>query len=158
MGSEMCIRDSSKDDEGDPAVHFTGLQELSADARRLLAAQVVWTLAGSEVRGPYELTADGTPMSDDMHGKWLVQDLSQYDPNVQVQAPLRAVSGGDIYQQDGTRAKKLEGWLSQQYVESVALSPRDEIFAAVTGRGDAPRQLMIGAKGDQPVSLSLIHI
>lgn len=142
----------SSDNEGDPAVHFTGLQELSADARRLLAAQVVWTLAGSEVRGPYELTADGTPMSDDTHGKWLVQDLSQYDPNVQVQAPLRAVSGGDIYQQDGTRAQKLDGWLAQQYVESVALSPRDEVFAAVTGRGDEPRQLMIGAKGDQPVS------
>ncbi|WP_408925279.1 MtrAB system accessory lipoprotein LpqB [Corynebacterium sp. YSMAA1_1_F7] len=139
-------------DDGDPTVNFTGLQGLSPDARRLLAAQVVWTLAGSEVRGPYELTADGTPITDDMHGKWLVQDLSQYDPNVQVQVPLRAVSGGDIYQQDGARAKKLDGWLTQRYVESVALSPRDEMYAAVTGRGDERRQLMIGAKEDQPVS------
>lgn len=142
----------SNDREGDPSVSFTGLQGLSADGRRLLAAQVVWTLAGSEVRGPYELTADGTPMSDDMQGKWLVQDLSQYDPNVRVQVPLRAVSGGDIYQPDGTRAQKLDGWLTQRYIESASLSSRDEVYAAVTGRGDEPRQLMIGAKEDQPVS------
>ncbi|MDK8869824.1 MtrAB system accessory lipoprotein LpqB [Corynebacterium macclintockiae] len=142
----------SADDEGDPSVNFSGIEGLSPDVRRLLAAQVVWTLAGSEVRGPYELLADGTPMSDDMRQKWLVQDLSEFDPNVQAQVPLRAVSGGDVYQQDGARAKKLDGWLADRYVESVALSPRDEVYAAVTGRGDEQRQLVIGGRDEQPVS------
>lgn len=140
-------------DRGGVNVRFSGLKDLGADERERLAAQVIWTLVGSEVRGPYGLYADGAPLSDQSAERWLVQDVSQYDPAAQVTMPLRTIAGGALLEIKGGEAQKIPGWVNHQYVESVAVSPQEEVFAAVTGRGDQKRVLKVGNQDSEPQSV-----
>lgn len=177
-------------------VDFSGLKDAPAASRRLLAAQVVWTLASSEIRGPFYLFSEGTPLiadpgealsegeanpgagstaarprplgprrgqaggSDSEGGQQLtlgassaalnVADFSSFDPQAAVISPVRALSGGVLYQLDDRQAARESGWINSQYVESVAVSPQDTVFAAVRGRGDERRSLVVGPADAQP--------
>ncbi|HIW96221.1 MAG TPA: MtrAB system accessory protein LpqB [Candidatus Corynebacterium gallistercoris] len=139
-----------KVDRGGVDVEFSGLKDLSAEDREHLAAQVIWTLVGADVRGPYGLYADGAPLSDQSAERWLVQDVSQYDPTAQVSMPLRTISGGELLETEGGQAQQIPGWINRQYVESAAISPQEEVFAAVTGRGDQQRALKVGGQDAEP--------
>lgn len=141
----------SRSSQGGFIVEFSGVTDMSADTRKLVAAQVVWTLASADVRGPYELKADGSPLLAERPDGVMLQDVSQYDPNAPIEVPLRAVSDGVIYNDvDSNRANPIDGWLRQSWVESASVSPRDSIFAAVMGRGDEPRRLLVGRQDAQP--------
>lgn len=134
-------------------VELTGLTNLNAAERELLAAQVVWTLAASEVRGPYTITADGVALSETVGNVWQVDDVSRFDPYAEAVMPLRAIVNGSVMEVDqhDSEAEPLDGWLSQQQnVESVAVTPQGSIFAAVTGRGQEERELKVGAQDDDP--------
>ncbi|WP_295642805.1 MtrAB system accessory lipoprotein LpqB [uncultured Corynebacterium sp.] len=141
----------SRSEQGGFSVEFSGLTDMSADVRKLVAAQVIWTLASADVRGPYELKADGSPLLSDRPDGVMLQDVSQYDPNAPIEVPLRAVSNGVVYNDvDSGKVNPIDGWLRQSWVESASVSPRDSIFAAVMGRGDEPRRLLIGPQDGQP--------
>ena len=145
----------SRSDQGKFSVDFSGLKDMSADVRKLVAAQVVWTLASADVRGPYELKADGSPLLADRPQGVMLQDVSQYDPNAPIEAPLRAVANGEVYNDvESNKANPIGGWLGQYWVESAAVSPRGSIFAAVTGRGSEPHRLLIGTEDSQPQTVT----
>ncbi|WP_426718145.1 MtrAB system accessory lipoprotein LpqB [Corynebacterium auriscanis] len=143
----------ARSDQGGLSVELSGVTDLSADVRKLVAAQIIWTLASADVRGPYEIKADGSPLLSDRPDGVMLQDVSQYDPNVAVEVPLRAVSNGVIYQNvDSGKADAVGGWLRQVWVESAAVSPRGAIFATVVGRGDDQRRLMVGEEDEVPLT------
>lgn len=139
------------------SVEFTGLTSLGSAEREMLAAQVVWTLAASEVRGPYHITADGVALSEQVGEAWQVQDVSRFDPGAEVQMPLRAIIGGRLVQvtSDGTEVRRNPGWAGQNSVESVAINPQGSVFAVVTGSDEQQRSLLIGQEDGTPdVALS----
>lgn len=131
-------------------VEFSGLKDLNAQQRQELAAQVIWTLVGADIRGPYGLFADGAPLSDQDAGKWRVQDVSQFNPTAEADVPLRTLASGVLYEEDNGQSRRMSGWINNQYLESVAVSPQENIFAAVVGRGEEKRTLEVGGANDQP--------
>lgn len=137
-------------DSGGVSVDFTGMTGLNQQERELVAAQVVWTLASSDVRGPYSITADGSPLSEQNGQEWQVEDVSKFDPQADVAMPLRAVLDGKIVDISENQSTPIEGWVNDQYNESVAVSPQGSVFAVVTGRGDWERKLLVGGENDQP--------
>lgn len=145
--------------EGVFEVDMTGLTELSQPDRMHLAAQVVWTLASGDVRGPYRLLADGAPLSEEVGEVWHVNDVSRFDPRVSAAVPLRAVAGGQVVElnDDASTTTAQPGWLNTNFVESLAVSGRDNVFAAVTGQGDEPRRLMVGSQGEEPQEALSAH-
>lgn len=132
------------------SIEFTGLTRLNGQERNLLAAQVVWTLASSDVRGPYRIMADGAPLSDEVGEEWQVNNVSSFDPQADVATPLRAVLDGEIVEIGESSADPLGGWINSQYNESVAVSPQGSIFAVVSGRGNEKRRLLLGPENEQP--------
>lgn len=121
----------------------------------LLVAQVVWTLASADIRGPYQILADGAnPLPE--RAQWNLQDVATLDPQSENFSGMRAVTGGRIYEArniataDSLVPVNSNSWLSQRWVESLAVSYPDEVFAAVTGQGDEPRNLMVGERNTQP--------
>lgn len=132
------------------SVEFTGLTNLNSQERNLLGAQVVWTLASSDIRGPYHILADGAPLSDDVGEEWQVDNVSTFDPQADVATPLRAVLDGKIVDIDESTADPIDGWINSQYNESVAVSPQGSVFGVVSGRGNGKRTLLVGTSNEQP--------
>ena len=141
--------------EGEFEVEFTGLTGLNPEARRLLGAQVVWTLAGSDVRGPYRLIADGTLLSEEVGETWRVNDVSEFDPRASAAGTLRAVSGGQVRElsESDADAVAMGGWLASNYIDSLAVSAQENMFAAVAGMGERPRRLLVGKSEGAPQEL-----
>lgn len=124
-------------------VDFSGLTSLQPQERELLAAQVVWTLAASDVRGPYAISADGAPLNDKIGREWTVGDVAQFNPRAESVMPLRAVINGALVEVNGQAAQKIGGWVGQETVESAGVSPQDSILAVVA-TADRQRKLMVG--------------
>ena len=135
---------------GGVTVDLLGWEEVEDANWEMLVAQIVWTLAGSDVRGPYTVLADGSNPTGQMSDGWQIQDVSQFDPEKFIAEPLRAVSNGKVYEEEGAEAAQMDGWTSRRWVESMAVSSQDGVFGAVTGRGEEPRQLMVGELTDSP--------
>ncbi|WP_289460311.1 hypothetical protein, partial [Klebsiella pneumoniae] len=68
------------------------------NSRLLLAAQLVWTLARSDVKGPYLINADGAPLDDRFVEGWKTTDVAATDPGAVdgVSAGVHALIGGAI--------------------------------------------------------------
>ena len=133
------------------SVELTGLTNLSSAERELLAAQLVWTLAAAEVRGPYELKADGVALSESVGEMWEVDDVSRFDPRAVATTTLRALIDGNIVDvTDDNGTQELPGWLNDQYNESASFTPQGGVFALVTGRGDEMRKLLVGEENGTP--------
>ncbi|GGK46313.1 MtrAB system accessory lipoprotein LpqB [Nocardia camponoti] len=66
--------------------------------RELLAAQIVTTLASSDVLGPYILLADGKPLDDRFPNGWAITDVEQFTAPApgQGRAGLHAVRNGAL--------------------------------------------------------------
>lgn len=146
---------------GNITINFTGLGELSPSDRTRLAAQSVWTLAASEIRGPYFINSDGVPLLGEFADGWNIEDVSEYDP----QASSEAV-GGLYALQDGRLRKvvgnSLEpvagGWGTASDLESVSVAPNGTEIAGVRSNRAAGRdgsELVMGTEsGDQNRVLS----
>ncbi len=149
---EGATAQTQRNQNGEFVVDFTGLTSLGPKQREILAAQVVWTLAANEVRGPYSLNADGTELSDKVQGAWNVGDVSQFDPRAEASTPLRALVDGTLVNVSDTNYKSVQGWVQGQHIESVDAAPQDDVVAIVSGRGDEKRKLMVGGLDDQPTT------
>ncbi|KAB3522979.1 hypothetical protein GC425_03520 [Corynebacterium sp. zg254] len=135
------------------SVDLLGMSDLNAESWEMLAAQVVWTLASSDLRGPYKILAEGTNPVSQREDGWQVQHVSQFDPNIEVAEPLRMVAHGAVYRQENGASTAEGGWLSDHWVDSLAVSGQRSMFAAVTGEGDAQRSLMLGEANGVPQTL-----
>lgn len=130
-------------------VDFADLGGLDAQQRALLAAQVVWTLDGAGVVGPYFLLADGAPLDDDHAAGWTSSDVVSTDPAADPGAsvPLHAVLGGALVQVDATTVRAVPGALgASTTLTTAALSPDGSRVAGVATTATGV-QLLVGAAG-----------
>ncbi|MFD6163222.1 MtrAB system accessory lipoprotein LpqB [Nocardia sp. NPDC060256] len=145
---------------GGVKIDFAGASALNPHDRELLAAQVVLTLAGADVPGPYVLLADGKPFDDRFTGSgWSVADVQQYSqPTLgNTQVGLHALRGGALVQvpENNAPIAPAPGYFGTvNNLLSAALSPDSQLVAGVadTGRpAEPPRTLMIGTYGGNAI-------
>ncbi|GAA1479975.1 MtrAB system accessory lipoprotein LpqB [Gordonia sinesedis] len=65
---------------GGVRIELTGLAALPVRDRNTLAAQIIWTLDGADIAGPYEITADGAPLVPERAAGWRTTDVKSFDP------------------------------------------------------------------------------
>lgn len=140
---------------GGVRIDFAGAAGLSPRDKELLAGQVVLTLAGAEILGPYMLLADGKPFDDRFAANgWSVADVEQLSPAVYArnQIGLHALRNGSLVQvTDGGMITPPGYFGAVNNLQSVALSPDGQLVAAVADAGrpppEPPRTLMVGSYG-----------
>ncbi|MEO6880030.1 MAG: MtrAB system accessory lipoprotein LpqB [Mycobacteriaceae bacterium] len=132
-------------------VDFAALDRLDPDERSLLAAQVVWTLDGAGVIGPYFLLVDGAPLDDAHPGGWTSSDVVSTNPAAEPGAavPLHALREGALVQVDQTGVKPVPGALGgYNSLVSAAISRDGSRVAAVAKEVDGNKvALLLGKTG-----------
>ncbi|MFX0575566.1 MtrAB system accessory lipoprotein LpqB [Nocardia nepalensis] len=140
---------------GGVRLDFAGAAALSPRDKELLAGQVVLTLAGADILGPYMLLADGKPFDDRFAANgWSVADVESLSPAVYArnQIGLHALRNGSLVQvTDGGMITPPGYFGAVNNLQSVALSPDGQLVAAVADAGRPPpepaRTLMVGSYG-----------
>ncbi len=139
---------------GGVRIDFTGVAQLGQKERELLAAQVVMTLAGADILGPYVLLADGKPLDDRYAAGWSVADLDQYSASApgQNRIGLHALRNGTLVQVTPDGIVTPSGSFGEATnLQSVGISADGQFVAAVADTGrPAPepgRTLLIGNYG-----------
>lgn len=137
---------------GGARIDLENLTTTDPNSRLLLAAQLVWTLARSDVKGPYLINADGAPLDDRFVEGWKTTDVAATDPGAVdgVSAGVHALIGGAIVVLDGQTATKVPGFfgtMTEQRAATFSRSGRD--IASVSGPPDAGASLWIGPNGGQ---------
>lgn len=61
---------------GGARVDMEKLSTTDPHSRQLLAAQIIWTLARADIRGPYVINADGAPLEDRFAEGWTTSDVA----------------------------------------------------------------------------------
>ncbi|EUA89426.1 sporulation and spore germination family protein [Mycobacterium ulcerans str. Harvey] len=67
---------------GGARIDLEKLSTTDSHSRQLLAAQIIWTLARADIRGPYVINADGAPLDDRFAEGWTTSDVAATDPGV----------------------------------------------------------------------------
>ena len=139
---------------GGARVDLENLTTTDPASRLLVAAQLIWTLARSDIKGPYLISVDGAPLDDRFVDGWKTTDVAATDPGAVDGAPagVHALVGGAMVALDGQRATKVNGsfgTMPDQRAASFSRSGRD--VAAVVGPPDAGASLWIGPNGGQAV-------
>jgi hypothetical protein len=139
---------------GGARVDLENLTTTDPASRLLLAAQLIWTLARSDIKGPYLINVDGAPLDDRFVEGWKTTDVAATDPGAVDGAPagVHALLGGSMVALDGQHATKVNGSfgaMSDQRAASFSRSGRD--VAAVVGPPNGGASLWIGPNGGQAV-------
>lgn len=139
---------------GGARIDLEKLSTTDPQSRLLLAAQLIWTLARADIRGPYVINTDGTPLDDRFAQGWETADVAATDPGAAAGAAagLHALVGGSLVSLDGQRFDRVPGTFGQlPDQQSAALSRDGQAIAAVaTQRAGAPdmaSQLWMGRDG-----------
>lgn len=169
FGANAAVRGPVTDARGeqrDPGVgfagvkvDFTGLPRVEPDASRLIAGQVVWSLAGADVQGPYVISVDGSALDDKHESGWNRNDVASLSPNASsdLAVGLHGVLDGRFVKVAGNQVTPVAGPLgSSTAIRSVGLSGSGRMVAAVqdTGtRGGPGTALSIGPYGGVPTQV-----
>ncbi|WP_459547724.1 MtrAB system accessory lipoprotein LpqB [Nocardia sp. X0981] len=166
LGSPVALRGRITKANGDPVgvgvglggvrLDFSGVGDLSPRDRELFAAQIVLTLSGADVLGPYRVLDEGQPLDERFAGiGWSLEDLGAIgaslrpDPRI----GLHALRDGTLVKvEDNAAPAPAPGYFGAvQNLQSVGLSPGGELVAAVADAGRQPpqpqRTLMVGTYG-----------
>ncbi|MDG3013000.1 MtrAB system accessory lipoprotein LpqB [Speluncibacter jeojiensis] len=132
---------------------FQGIGNLDPHDRELLAAQVVWTLSGAGITGPYEVLADGAPIDPRFAEGWTTASLAAWDPSFPAgpSVGLHAIVDGVLDSVDDSSVTPVAGPLGKPApdggnVLSASLSRDGKLVAAVrsTGRPGSGVELVAG--------------
>ncbi|MFF2556236.1 MtrAB system accessory lipoprotein LpqB [Nocardia sp. NPDC058058] len=142
---------------GGVTVDLAGASALDPKAKELLATQIVLTLAGAEVLGPYILLADGKPLDDRYAATgWNRADVESMSPDAIAhnRAGLHAVRDGSLVAVTENGITAAPGFFGTTHtLQSVALSPDGQLVAAVAKSGrpepEPERTLIIGTYDGQ---------
>ncbi len=139
---------------GGARVDLENLTTTDPASRLLAAAQLIWTLARSDVNGPYLINVDGAPLDDRFADGWKTTDVAATDPGAVTGAAagVHALIGGSLVALDGQQAVKVPGSfgeLTDQRAAMLSRSGRD--VAAVAGPPGGGAALWIGPRGGQAV-------
>jgi hypothetical protein len=133
-------------------------------SRQLLAAQLIWTLARADIKGPYVINADGAALDDRFADGWNTSDVAATDPGVDegAAAGLHALVGGSLVALEGERSTPVPGAFGRtpdQTGAALSLSGR-QVASVVTLRPGAPdtaASLWIGDLGGEAVEAADGH-
>ncbi|MFE3254839.1 MtrAB system accessory lipoprotein LpqB [Nocardia sp. NPDC059091] len=141
---------------GGLSVDFSGATALDPPTRDVMAAQIVLTLSGADVLGPYLLNADGKPLDDRYAGGWQRGDVDARSPDTiaRNRAGMHAVRDGSLVAITDSGITAAPGFFGATHtLQSVGLSPDGQLVAAVakSGRPDPEpeRTLIIGTYDGQ---------
>ncbi|MDI3314837.1 MAG: MtrAB system accessory lipoprotein LpqB [Mycobacterium sp.] len=138
------------------------LQNLSTTdphSRQLVAAQIIWTLARADIKGPYVINADGAPLDDRFADGWTTSDVAATDPGVAdgAGAGVHALVGGLLVALDGQHSVPVPGDLGRIPDQTAAALSRSghRVASVVTqhpGSPDMAATLWIGDLGGEAVA------
>jgi hypothetical protein len=139
---------------GGARVELEGLTTTDPHSRQLLAAQIIWTLARSDISGPYVINADGAALDDRFAAGWQAADVASTDPGADdgAAAGLHGLLGGSLVSVDGVQAPRMPGQFGQMGDQRSAMLSRTgrDVASVVVLRGgqpDAVASLWMGAAG-----------
>ncbi|NKY86035.1 MtrAB system accessory lipoprotein LpqB [Nocardia veterana] len=150
---------------GGVRIDFSGAAGLDAHSRELLAAQVVLTLAGADIPGPYVLLADGKPLDERYPGGWSLDDVSSLNPAVSPndRSRLYALRDGALVTVNPAKAEIVPapGYFGSVHnLQSVGLSEDGRLVAAVADSGQpppAPRHTLVLGNFDGTTMFSVVQ-
>ena len=139
---------------GGARVELENLTTTDPHSRQLLAAQIIWTLARSDIKGPYVINADGAALDDRFAQGWSTTDVAATDPGAVdgASAGVHALIGGSMVSLDGQRATPVAGSfgsIGDQMAASLSRTGRDIASVVVLrpGAPDMASSLWIGPNG-----------
>ncbi len=139
---------------GGARIELENLTTTDPHSRQLLAAQIIWTLARSDIKGPYVINADGAALDDRFADGWSTTDVAATDPGVVdgASAGVHALIGGSMVSLDGQRATPVPGSfgsMNSQVSASLSRTGRDiaSVVALRPGAPDMASSLWIGPNG-----------
>lgn len=139
---------------GGARIELENLTTTDPHSRQLLAAQIIWTLARADIKGPYVIEADGAALDDRFADGWNTTDVAATDPGAVdgASAGVHALIGGAMVSLDGQRATPVPGSFGQMPGQvSAALSRTGQDVASVIvarpGAPDMASTLWIGPSG-----------
>ena len=143
---------------GGARVELQNVTTTDPHSRQLLAAQLIWTMARADIKGPYVINSDGAALDDRFADGWAATDVAATDPGAVdgATAGVHAILGGSLVVLDGQRATKVPGSfgaMGDQTAAALSRSGRD-VASVVTlrpGAPDAASSLWIGPAGGQSV-------
>ncbi|MGC4933639.1 MtrAB system accessory lipoprotein LpqB [Gordonia sp. DT30] len=144
---------------GGVRIGFTGIGNLSSRDRNLLAAQVIWTLNGADIGGPYVIDADGAPLVAERADGWQTTDVRTFDPSVQptTDVGLNLIRDGALLKVIDNGTAPVAGPLgSGRSLRSASISADGRRVAAVLA-GDGPGarlNLAVGDYGEAPATIA----
>ncbi|AQT81233.1 hypothetical protein B1R94_21205 [Mycolicibacterium litorale] len=139
---------------GGARIELENLTTTDPHSRQLLAAQIIWTLARADIKGPYVIDADGAALDDRFADGWNTTDVAATDPGAVdgASAGVHALIGGAMVSLDGQRATPVPGSFGQMPGQvAAALSRTGQDVASVIvlrpGAPDMASSLWIGPGG-----------
>ena len=141
---------------GGARVELEKLSTTDPRSRQLLAAQIIWTLARSDIRGPYVINADGAPLDDRFADGWTTSDVASTDPGAAdgAGAGLHALINGSLVALDGQHTTPVGGAFGRMQDQTGAALSRNgrQVASVVTLHRGAPEMaasLWIGDLGGE---------
>jgi hypothetical protein len=143
---------------GGARVDLEDLATTDPHSRQLVAAQIIWTLARADIKGPYVINADGVALDERFSDGWTTSDVAATDPGVAdgAGAGVHALIGGSLMTADGQHATAVAGQFGEMRDQtSAALSRSGQRVASVVtlrpGAPDMAASLWIGDVGGAAV-------
>ncbi len=143
---------------GGARIELENLQATEPQSRALLAAQIIWTLARADIKGPYVIDADGLPLDERFADGWDASDVAATDPGAAdgASAGLHALVGGSLMFLDGQRSTRVPGAFGSIPDQKAAALSRDghgmaSVATQRTGAPDQASSLWIGNNGQDAV-------
>ncbi|MGH3686184.1 MAG: LpqB family beta-propeller domain-containing protein [Pseudonocardiaceae bacterium] len=138
---------------GRAVINLTGLDALTEQQRRLIAAQIVSSLDGL-VPAPLRLLADGEPLVPGQ-AEWRVTDIASAatPTGPQPDVPGQVVVGGRLRWLNGAPAPGPAGTGPLTVLSAARSNPGGELLAAVVAGPDGRQELRVGpAEGELAVA------
>ncbi|WP_227980343.1 MtrAB system accessory lipoprotein LpqB [Nocardia spumae] len=151
---------------GGVRMDFSGASALDQRSKELLAAQVVLTLSGAGILGPYVLLGDGKPLDDRYAGTgWSLEDVTSMNPSARTadRAGLHALRDGTLVKVESTKGDiaPTPGYFGTVHnLRSVGLSEDGQLVAAVADSGEpapAPKQTLVIGSYDGATTFSVVQ-
>ena len=143
---------------GGARIDFDRLSTTDPNSRQLLAAQIIWTLARADIRGPYLIDTEGAALDDRFAEGWTTSDVAGTDPGAADGggAGLHALVDGSLLALDGQQAAQVPGVFGRMTDQTAAALSRTGKQAAsvVTlhpGSPESAASLWIGDLGGDAV-------
>lgn len=127
----------------DGVYEFTGIGDMGREDRLRFASQIVWTLAVAGVPGPYRITFDGAPVSEETDGL-TTDDFAGMNPQSVTSdvGQFYALHDGRLFSVTGSQAQPVDGPLgSEGNIASVDVSIDGSVASVLKGRNDDSDQI-----------------